>query len=167
MTRKYTPSADSIAHKVIEFFRANPEESLDKECIAVKFGCSSRSVHTGLGPAVQAGVLERKENLADGELVYSLGDVGNLGGTKKRQPFQLDGDAVVIEKNVPLPTAFRKGQSNFADIFNRMAVGDSFELPIAGRNLASASITAYKKTHPGVDLATRTLGDKVRVWRLA
>lgn len=168
MSNKFTPAAYTVTYQVIEFFKANPEETLDREAVSIKFGCTEHSVHTILGPAVQAGVLLRKENLADGELVYSLGDLSKLGTKRKpKQPFLLDKSSVQIEKDVPLPTVFRRGKSDFADIFRAMAVGDSFELPVAGRCSVSSAVTAFKKANPGVNLATRTIGDKLRVWRLA
>lgn len=86
MSKSYSPHSDTVAFQVIEFFRANPEEVLDREAISVKFGCTQHAVHTILGPAVQAKVLHRKENLADGELMYSLGDIDSLNTIASTPP---------------------------------------------------------------------------------
>ncbi|MNV55213.1 hypothetical protein D3C71_1474390 [compost metagenome] len=95
-----------------------------------------------------------------------------MGDLKKfsplvREKFELDESAIKIEKNVPLPESTKNGKAKLALQFIRMAVGDSFELPAAGRHMLSTAITAFKKANRGVNLVTRVTGDKVRVWRLA
>lgn len=164
MSKKFSPRPDTVCRKVIDFFRANPEETLDKEAISIKFGCLQNTVHTVLGPAVQAGVLQRKENLGDGELIYSMGDLKKFSPLM-REKFQLGESVIKIEKNVPLPASTQNGNAKLALQFSRMAVGDSFELPVAGRFMLSTAVTAFKKANRGVKLVTRVTGDKVRVWR--
>ena len=166
MSKKFSPHPDTVCRKVIDFFRDNSEETLDKEAVSIKFGCLQNAVHSLLGPAVQAGVLLRKENLGDGELVYSLGNLKKFSPLV-REKFQLDETVIKIEKNVPLPDSTQNGKAKLALQFGRMAVGDSFELPAAGRFMLSTAITAYKKAHRGVNLVTRVTGSKVRVWRIA
>lgn len=73
MTTPYTPREGSVAWKVIQFLTKNPEESLDADIIAAKFEADRRNVHTLLGPSVQAGLLQRAEDMASGELVYTRG----------------------------------------------------------------------------------------------
>ena len=73
MSATYTPREGSVASKVIQFLAANPDEQLDADLIAAKCDCDRRNVHTLLGPAVQACMLMRTEDLESGELVYSAG----------------------------------------------------------------------------------------------
>ncbi|CAM3350647.1 hypothetical protein [Paracidovorax anthurii] len=69
----YTPRSGSVVSRVIEFLEANPDEQLDADLISAKCECDRRNVHTLLGPAVQAGLLRRTEEIPTGELVYTLG----------------------------------------------------------------------------------------------
>ncbi len=73
MSATYTPRAGSVAYKVIQLLAANPDEQLDAGLIAAKCDCDRRNVHTLLGPAVQACMLMRTEDMESGELVYSAG----------------------------------------------------------------------------------------------
>ena len=73
MSNAYTPREGSVAWKVVEFLTMNPEESLDADIISAKFDADRRNVHTLLGPSVQAGLLQRSEDLESGELVYARG----------------------------------------------------------------------------------------------
>lgn len=74
MNPKYTPREGSVAWKVIQFLQANRDEQLDADLISAKCECVRANVHTLLGPAVQAGLLVRDEDLESGELVYSAGN---------------------------------------------------------------------------------------------
>ena len=73
MTTSYTPREGSVAWKVIQFLQANRDEQLDADLISAKCDCVRANVHTLLGPAVQAGLLVRSEDVPSGELVYSAG----------------------------------------------------------------------------------------------
>ena len=75
MTTAYVPREGSAAWKVIQYLRANPEEHLDPDVIAARCDCGRASVHTLMGPSVEAKLLKRQEDLESGELVYSLGPV--------------------------------------------------------------------------------------------
>lgn len=71
MSTAYTPREGSTAWKVINFLNSNPEEKLDADVISAKYDCTRANVHTLLGPAVQAGLIDRNEDLASGDLVYT------------------------------------------------------------------------------------------------
>lgn len=75
MSAAYTPREGSVAWKVIQFLQANREEQLDADLISAKCDCDRRNVHTLLGPAVQAELLARREDMESGELVYTAGKV--------------------------------------------------------------------------------------------
>lgn len=64
-------SEGSVPWKVIQFLDSNPDEQLDAEIIAVKYGCPRSKVHTLLGEAVQSGSLARSTDVETGEVVYS------------------------------------------------------------------------------------------------
>ena len=78
----YTPREGSVAWKVIQFLQANRDEQLDADLISAKCDCVRANVHALLGPAVQAGLLVRGEDLASGELVYSVGTGAALPSEK-------------------------------------------------------------------------------------
>ncbi|MBF9263596.1 hypothetical protein [Paracidovorax cattleyae] len=73
MTTAYVPREGSAAWKVIQYLRANPDERLDADVISARCDCGRASVHTLMGPSVEAKLLKRQEDLESGELVYSLG----------------------------------------------------------------------------------------------
>ncbi|GKT19759.1 hypothetical protein AVHY2522_23660 [Acidovorax sp. SUPP2522] len=72
----YTPRENSVAWKIVQFLHAHRDHQLDADLIAAKCDCDRRNVHTLLGPAVQAGLLTRAEDLEAGELVYRAGQKG-------------------------------------------------------------------------------------------
>lgn len=176
----YTPRQGSVVSKVIEFLTANPDEQLDADLISAKCDCDRRNVHTLLGPAVQAGLLHRAEDIPSAELVYTLG----AGTQAKRKPsgqpmqvsappparskkhvaaFRIDVGNVQIDKDVPLPS--RSGVAiDWASLFDRLEVGHSFPLPIEGRSAVTTAMKAYKDA-TGKTMACRTVDGGIRVWR--
>ena len=90
-----------LAHKVVEFLTACPEECLTRDDIGVKFGVSPAAVHTQLVEAIASGALVREENLEDGELVYRLGK-GALPKARRRR-IEIDINAIEIRRGVPVP----------------------------------------------------------------
>ncbi|WP_284410450.1 hypothetical protein [Acidovorax sp. SUPP3334] len=100
-----------------QFLQAHSEEKLDADLIAAKCDCDRRNIHTLLGPAVQAGLLTRAEDLESGELVYRAGKValnvpeqpgsgGFHGWLERKGIASAEGRAVPrSESSAPPPTA--------------------------------------------------------------
>ena len=179
----YTPRAGSLASNVIGFFTNNPHEELDLDAITSKFDASRGNVHTLLGGALDAGLLERNRNV-DGDYIYTAGKA--LGKpavaappaaptvTKPRRVFvnvPLPAiDAVQIDDDVPLPAPLGgKGpKQDWTPLLTKLKAGQSAGLPLRARPILSKNITALHKAQTGtyalrVDRAAQTL----RVWRTA
>lgn len=83
----------------------------------------------------------------------------------RAKPFQIDLATVVIEKGVPLAPAKTKMPVEWPLLLNKMEVGDSFTLPVEGRNAINTAMTAYRKA-TGKTLVCRTVDSGgLRVWR--
>jgi hypothetical protein len=179
----YAPREGSLPYKALNFLLANPDETLDADAIAAKFGAHPLSIHTQLRPAVDAGLLARDRN-NDGVYVYSLGSgapaapkpaaasspwptykrasPGKPGG--HRSPFWIDVDGLRIDKGVPLPSRHNKAVA-WAQILDKLELGDSFLLPNEGRYSINKFATAWSRAN-GRALAIRKTDDGVRVWRV-
>lgn len=78
--------------------------------------------------------------------------------------FFMDLSEVVIVSNVPLP-GHRTTRMDWMPILDRLAVGDSFELPAEARSSVSSAATKFKKA-TGRKLALRVVPNGIRVWRV-
>lgn len=201
----YIPRDGSVAMKVIAFLAGAPDEQLDADLISAKYDCGRNSVRTLLGPSVQAGYLDRTEDLSSGELVYSLGKValptsaaGGFKGWLERKgqqsaegrparapkpdagtpppapagkparapaaPFSVDLSTVAIESGIPLP-AGKAPTIDWPSLFDRLQLGDSFQLPAEARSAVGSAATKYRKA-TGKALSLRRLASGIRVWRV-
>lgn len=87
------------------------------------------------------------------------------GEKVRAKPFQIDLATVAIEKGVPLAPAKTKVPVEWPLLLNKLEVGDSFALPVEGRNAINTAMTAYRKA-TGKTLVCRTVdGGGLRVWR--
>lgn len=68
----YKPAPNSKPAKVLAFFRANPDEELQPDDVAEKFGILRSQVHTLLRPAREAELLQRNRDVL-GDYVYVAG----------------------------------------------------------------------------------------------
>lgn len=68
----YKPAPNSKPAKVLAFFRANPDEELQTDDVAEKFGMLRSQVHTLLRPAREAELLQRNRDVL-GDYVYVAG----------------------------------------------------------------------------------------------
>lgn len=191
-TGTYTPREGSAAWKVVQFLRANPDERLDADLVAAKCDCGRASVHTLLGPSVQAGLLKRSEDLDSGELVYTLGAncaelVGGAAPTAasaKRTsaaagpaakpkaapaerrppapPFCIDLSTIKVEKGVALPGP--RITMDWTPLLAGLDVGDSFVVPYAARSSITSAMKAFKDATKK-ELVSRTVDGQIRVWR--
>ena len=187
MRAAYTPREGSVPWKVIEFLTTNTDEFLTADCVAAKFDVSRNRVHTLLTPAVEAGTLRRDEDMGTGELCYRLGnghplvtaqparyptlrpgrDAAVDAAPARRPRFWVDVATVEIRSDVPPPKNLTgPRQVDWPALLGRMAVGDSFELPVA----AAASLRkAVGTAHKGGTCRFKVSADAdvVRCWRLS
>ena len=173
MSTTYTPRAGSVALRVIEFLTANPDEQLSAADVAVKFDCTRVNVHTLLAQAVAAGLLVRKEDPKDGELVYVAGSGRALATTPRapsvpahrpfgasrapRARYWVDTRTLTIEKNVPLPGSGHN-PIDWHGLMARMEVGDSVAVDQAARYSLSKTVTERHKMADGGRFVVRAAG---------
>ena len=179
----YAPKRGTLPHKVIEFLTSHPDEVLTKEDVGAKFDLPPNHVHSKLGLAVEVGALTLKEDLAVGELVYSLGTGcahippapgrhptlahAPFGGAAPRKTpvrFDIDMGSVVIRDAVPLPARRGDKKIDWNPLMERLQVGQMFEVPKAAKYTLGSAITRWKKDSERV-FEMRSLGDNVGVWR--
>lgn len=68
----YKPQAGSVAHRVLSFLQANPDEELTRGDIAVKFDASQASIDTLMQLGVSRGAFKRGRN-KQMDIVWTLG----------------------------------------------------------------------------------------------
>ena len=153
---------------MLAFFQANPEETLDAEAVAIKFGCKRAQVHSLLGSLVTSGQLRRKEDLKSAELIYSLGiptaKPAQEAPAADRTTFWMDTTSIKIEKNVPIAQLSRSGV-DWNQLLERMEIGDSFAAPLRAHSSLGSALTAFKKA-TGKEFSRRKVGGEFRVWRI-
>jgi len=176
------PRVDSLAHKVIKFLQANPDETLDADIISAKFDVPRAGVHTKLGRYVELGELARTEDLESGKLIYSLGPFAHKPATtaagagfpwapkqptkrKQRTTFWIDVGTLKIDKGISMPAAKCRAV-NWPTLLDKMEIGDSFLLQLEGKYAIMKYLSFYKQA-TGKTLSTRIVDDGVRVWRTA
>jgi hypothetical protein len=181
----YTPRPGSVSTRVLEFFRANPDEDLTIDDIAQKFDATRNNVHTLLTLAIDNELLARSRN-EDGEYVYHLpshkparkqGNAAPASQTAKthRKPAAtsvrktLDMSTLVVDENVPFIGDQVKGESKWAPFFAKFTKpGQSIAIPgdLRGAVGAAANKINTLKVH-GKFRVARTGADEARVWRIA
>ncbi len=62
MRKPYTPAPDSLAARMLGYFRANPDEELTIGDVAIKFGAPYTSVPACLQTPIKHGLLCRTKN---------------------------------------------------------------------------------------------------------
>lgn len=176
----YTPQADSLAGRVCAFFRTHPDEELEGRDIATKFSVNSASVSALLASAMAANVITRGKD-SEGTVVFKAGP--NLHATeptnapsqhtpapRKAAAGRRDADlpdpaALVLTPGVPIPMAAKSIVARYGPVFERMNVGDSFEVAegVSTRLFRSAQI--FGKPLNRKFLCRRVDGGQARIWR--
>ena len=173
------PPQDSLAFKVIDYFRGHPDEVLTQRDVAKKFDVAPAAVDNMLMPAVASGHLARSQSDEYGVIFRlpkrpgfpqpftpSLNEA--VKRNRARNLFRLDVSAITIEKDIPVCDAYVR-RAPWASIFDKMEVGDSFQLPKAGKASAAHAVSSYrKKGHDAVRFALRQVSEThIRIWRTA
>lgn len=178
MTTDYTPKLGSLADRVINFFRAAPDEELTRRDIGDKFGVAQSSVDTCLSTAVSAGLVASK-NSEDMMRVWCAGP--NLVGLAAIPVFLKPGpkrvmasalpplqiDAITIESNVPRPAARVGQQPIYSLLMDQMQPGNSVTLPLlhAKRMVGWAKKRAKDHNNKTRWSIRKLDADTARVWR--
>jgi hypothetical protein len=191
MTDAYIPQPGSVAYRVLDWFKKNPEEELSVADIARKLDVPRNNVVSSLRVAVDRGVLRYEQN-DDLTYVYSLTEAHRDFELKQAQakperpsmpargrvtlpPSALDFRALKPEKGVPLvgKSLGEAGVSKWAPLFAMLTEPDmSVEFPAEWKTAVAAQATKLNVQHSKAQEPTRykvrLTGDgKARVWRTA
>lgn len=190
----YTPHNGSLARKVVEFFAANPEETLTRGDVAEKFDVTAEHVDGCLAAAMSHQVIVRRRDSSTGYTVFAAGPslqacVDALGGkaasdeptppngrTGRRTAIRplpdIDIDSLQVDYDKPLPcsTNGRGGQNKYGQLLARLdKPGASVTgLPVSYRASLQKATQRYQRENPGVKLCVRTLDSThIGIWRTA
>jgi len=181
--RSYSPRSDSLAARVIAFFRRSDEDDeLHQSDIALKFEVPREHVHASLKEAVNQGILKRNNTL------YSAGPQLNAcliaapapaaSNTEKRayktrsgyaSPRKhIDFDSLSVDDNVPfVPRAVLNG-NKYDPLFAKLAVvGQSIAVPGDIKGALAAAAIKRNKIQMGTFRVAMTSADEARIWRVA
>lgn len=191
----YLPQPDSFAARVCTFFAKNIEDELAVSDIRLKFDlASARGINSDLEPCVAAGLLSvAKKGMnaiysAGPQLAHAMAEALSPGGAaasagggfhawleRKGQP-SAEGrpatnntlpapDSLVIESDIPIPTARQALHAQYAAVWSRMEPGDSFKVPTTAAARLTANAANWGKPLSR-KFAMRKVDDKhSRVWR--
>lgn len=84
---------------------------------------------------------------------------------KRTGPYWVDTSSVQIDKGVPMPSRGSKA-IDWSPLLDKLAVGDSFQLPAPAKSAIGTAMKAYKDT-TGKVLASRKVEGGIRVWRVS
>lgn len=171
MSAPYTPQQNSLAWRVVAYFRRLPDEELTHHDIALKWHTDSKNVSKQLAEAVASNLLKR-----DG-LVFSAGsDIERFDLTpqalaisdqpapkKPRLAPLVDIEAIEFE-NIPetAAQAMARVHQRWVAKIATMPAGKSFSMPMAHRHALRTAVTELRKK--GWKLSVLNEGeDRVRV----
>lgn len=172
-------TAADLTRMVLSYFKAHPKEILSAVDIAAKFGAAAAQVDTLLMAAVEAGQL-RHQNMGQHGLVYRAGTAVSFpdarapklraavaaGRRARREAVKIDLSEIKIEHGVPLTKA-RPRSEEWADLFRKMAPGDSFPVPSIAHDALSHAKCQFVKAEPTWRFTIRRQADDTsRIWRL-
>ena len=174
--RSYAPPKDSLAWRVCDYLRANPGEELMRGDVATKFNVSPAAIDGELQPAVSAHLLERVQT-DDSGIVWRLRAqskgsfprpfASSVAAARRavRSHQLIDISAFIIEKGVPLIEPMKR-INQWSRLFDRMELGDSFQVPNEARMALAHAQAKYRKTKTGVMFAIRKVSEShSRIWR--
>jgi len=180
---------ETLADRVLAYFRSNPEEEMFIEDIAIKFEVAHVSVSPGLSSLVSHDFLRKRSDTKKRVIFYAgpklLSQETPPGGFKawlaKQGQKSAEGRGtadplqspatIVLEDDVPLPAAVRSGSSEFDALFVRMKPGQSFKVARHSRKRYVQRAHNFAKRHgQGWKFSVRDLLDEPeysRIWRTA
>lgn len=176
----YTPRANSLVARVVNFFHRNPEEELSLDDICEKFETQRLTIHTTFSAAREAGLLDRYRN-SDGEYLYKAGpsieqargvniDAVHERNIKPKSPAitdPCDPEKIRIDDNVAIPPV-RKKEPKWMPLLKRMKLGQSAEIPLKDQFTLRRDMSIAKREGVGnYTLRVNETAQTIRIWRTA
>jgi hypothetical protein len=174
-------SSDHLVWRVMEYLDANRDEVLTRSDVAAKFDIAPSAVDSLLAPAVASGMLRREQSDTDGvvwcrrkrriafplpftpRLAVSARAVRRAKATARRAELE----SIVIESGIPIVERV-PAKSPWFVLFDRMKVGQSFQLPTESSGALGHAKQKYCKVMPTARFVTRQVSDThTRIWRTA
>lgn len=186
MTHPTLP-AGSVAEKAALFFKANPDEALDRSAAAAKFALAPDAVDRALQPAVEAALVTVA---SDGELgrVWRAGPMlrhypaaagaaapPKTPGVRRRRVLpELDVAHLQVHSDRPLPQAdCRKGTTRYDAVFGKLTADGMCVsgIPMLYRPALLKAAESYLKHRPALAAASRLVvrgidASTCGVWRV-
>lgn len=167
---------EGLRTRVLDWFAKNPDESLTAADISRKFSIDIRLVPEALIPAVAGGQL-RLNTHGDYSVGPKLSTQAAEATPQPRKPRATPtprpaagplppASSLKVESGIPIPDTAKPGgrRSQYADIFERMQVGDSFAIPTASAARAIGIAKQWGKRR-NAKFSMRTDGTESRIWR--
>lgn len=172
----YAPRADSLAARVIAFFRrADPDEELHLSDIALKFDTPKESIHAALKEAVTLDILKRNNSIySAGPQLGSPPPPGDAPPIKTRTAGytsarkHIDFDRLTVDDHVPYLAQAPRHGNKYDPLFQKLGkAGQSIAVPGDMKGALSAAINKRNKTKQGTFRVAMTSATEARVWRIA
>lgn len=174
------PRRDSLAARVINFFKFNPEERLSVDDICIKFDANRASVHTLLARTIAQHELVRERDEL-GEYVYIAGPALAMqsakpvpmiattnGASRNGVRYDLDIDALQVEDGIPFDPSARVIPSKWDPLFDKLTTpGQSVAVPLSVKAALAAAAHKRNKEQRGEYRVMITGPEQARVWRVA
>jgi hypothetical protein len=188
----YEPEAGSVPARVLDLFIRMPDEEFTSGDLALKYVVRAEKFSALLAGAISCGLLRYERTTgSDGGKVWRAGphlkawadsrgsaavavaaasSRGLAQPARPRRPLKpasaaIDLAAAPVLKQLPIPEAVRGGVngSRYAAMWDRLGVGDAFELPAQ----QVAGLAAYCRKNRR-SFTVRTTGDGIKtIWRTA
>lgn len=188
MNTLYSPRAMSLACKVCDYFKRDPDAVLSIADIKLKFDVPSTSVDACLTDAVNARLLRRTSGLYRAgtnlgkwdQASTTAQDQAGIATTmsiaspfvtapKRRRPPPIDMASIAIENQPPPPPPNKKrGGNDWAALLSRMKPGQA-TAPVDAiyKSAAKSAMLKFKKAHGGDFTVGHCSPTHIRIWRTA
>ncbi len=172
---------DHLAWRVAIYLHENPHEVLTRGDIAAKFDTDTSMVDTLMGPAVAANYVKIERGTEDGVVwrrpkrvrtAFPVPFTPSLSAHSRRAqrttPRLIDLSRISIDHDVPLPGPTKPRSVQWAELFGRMGVGDSFVVPAQIHNTLCHARQQFQRQARGSRFTVRKVSaSESRCWRVA
>ena len=173
MSSTYTPQPDSLASRVVTYFRRLPDEELSSADIALKWQAEIRNVASQLAMSLAAGLLEKdgkvyKAGPNIGRIDLSPSAIARAAEPSQKQPRavkDIDIQAITFDDDVPLEPKALRLSDQWAAKLRTMRKGQSFPVARIHRSGLTGAATTLKK-EGGHFTIRRESGEEYRVFCL-
>lgn len=182
----YHPQPNSVAGRVISYFKRIPDEELSAADICKKYDTQKSALSALLLEALDAGYLAKDGTIysagpnisqvdfspmSPSPFAASTASTANAAPAKRRAPtyerIDIDMTALKVDENVPLPDGRGQvAQNKWSPILTKLAKpGQSIAFPANAKPALAAAASKYGKQH-GTKYRLRKLSDtEARIWR--